>query len=192
MEKKLLELGLGIKPIINNKYEITYLDYIKRKVPNNSKFVKFNMNKMPMPFKDNSFDVIIAFNILEHLSPIVNGREMWLEKFNEFYRILKPNGIIKIIVPHYTNGFIQEHRVQFSSWNIEYIFGKEENWITDMSDFNFEIERNYIQMNRAWKFLEKIINKNKINQEIWEKYLCYIIRPKDLEIKLRAIKYSDK
>ncbi len=188
MKPTLLEIGPGIQPILNSKYNITYLDYVDREVNNKSKFVKFNLNKLPLPFPDNSFDIIVAYNVLEHLSPIIDDKEMWLERFNEFYRILKPNGVIDAIVPHFTNGFILEHRVQFSSWDIEYLFGEERNWISDMSDFNFKIIENRIEMQRLWKIFEGIINKNKKTIELWEKYLCYIIRPMDLNFRLKAIK----
>lgn len=56
----------------------------------------FDFNKIPYPIKDNTYDYIYASCILEHLEDV--------EKvFSELWRISKPNGIIHIVVPHYTN-----------------------------------------------------------------------------------------
>lgn len=52
-----------------------------------------DLNEFPYPFKDNSVDFILASHILEHLKEP--------EKFfGEIWRILKPEGILKIKVPH--------------------------------------------------------------------------------------------
>ena len=52
-----------------------------------------DLNQYPYPFKDNSFDEIIAKMILEHLDDFP-------KPMKEMYRILKPGGKIIITVPH--------------------------------------------------------------------------------------------
>lgn len=46
-----------------------------------------------LPFKDDSFDKVIASNILEHSSDPI-------DIIQNIHRITKPNGIVEIIVPH--------------------------------------------------------------------------------------------
>ncbi len=58
--------------------------------------VVHDLNKFPYPFRDNRFEEINAFNILEHLDDIN-------KVMKEIYRILKPGGIIRIIVPHFSS-----------------------------------------------------------------------------------------
>ncbi len=49
-----------------------------------------------LPFDNNSFEKIIATNILEHVEDLVSVMK-------ELHRVLKPEGIIRIISPHYTS-----------------------------------------------------------------------------------------
>lgn len=57
-----------------------------------------DLNSLPYPFGDNSFDLIEAFHILEHLDkPFVTMREI--------HRILKHGGKAIIKVPHFSRGF---------------------------------------------------------------------------------------
>jgi SAM-dependent methyltransferase len=53
-----------------------------------------NLNKCPYPFKDGTFDEIIAYSILEHVQDLI-------KTMAELHRILKPGGKLDIIVPHY-------------------------------------------------------------------------------------------
>jgi len=46
----------------------------------------------PLPFQDNSFDLILAYHILEHIR---NFKQLMLE----LWRILKPGGLLKVKVP---------------------------------------------------------------------------------------------
>ncbi len=66
-------------------------------IQKSSKLTKsFDFNKFPYPIKDNTYDYIYARNVLEHLDEPD-------KVINELWRITKPGGIIRIIVPHYTN-----------------------------------------------------------------------------------------
>jgi len=59
-----------------------------------------DLNNMPWPFKDNSFDVIHAYHILEHLGS-QGDYKAFLRIFEEIWRILKPNGMLRAIVPRW-------------------------------------------------------------------------------------------
>lgn len=51
-----------------------------------------DLNKTPYPFESETFDIVIANHILEHL-------DNWWGAFNECARVLKPNGKMEIWVP---------------------------------------------------------------------------------------------
>ena len=57
-----------------------------------------DLNRLPYPFSDETFDVIDAFHVLEHLDqPFAVMREL--------HRILKSGGELQIRVPHFSRGF---------------------------------------------------------------------------------------
>jgi len=86
--KKKLNLGAGK---INVKEGYVNLDMINYPEID----VVWDLNKLPLPFKDEEFDEILARNILEHVN--------YVPLMNELYRILKPKGKIKIGIPHFTS-----------------------------------------------------------------------------------------
>lgn len=60
--------------------------------------VVHDLNVFPYPFPDNSFDLVEAFHVLEHLDkPFLIMKEL--------HRILKPGGTLHIKVPHFSRGF---------------------------------------------------------------------------------------
>lgn len=67
--------------------------------------IDFGWNKIwdgrtdEIPFCDGEADFIEIHNFLEHLS-----RENWRHIFNECWRVLKPSGVLEIIVPNAVRG----------------------------------------------------------------------------------------
>jgi len=55
-----------------------------------------NANMLNLPFKDRTFDIIIAMEVLEH---VPNTRE----GINEIYRVLKSGGMLVVTTPNYFN-----------------------------------------------------------------------------------------
>ena len=55
-----------------------------------------DLTKFPYPFKDESVDAIYASHFVEHLDGIER-----IKFFNECYRILKPQGIMRLLHPYY-------------------------------------------------------------------------------------------
>ena len=74
--------------------------------------VVHNLNKFPYPFQTSSVDVIYANQVLEHLTAPLD------EIMAELCRICKPNGVIKIEVPHALNvaGFADPTHVKFYTY----------------------------------------------------------------------------
>jgi len=57
-----------------------------------------DLEVIPYPFADNTFDEIHAYGVLEHLSDQGDYRSFF-RQFEEFYRILKPGGHLLAAVP---------------------------------------------------------------------------------------------
>ncbi len=83
-----LNLGCGNKSLVGYHN----VDVIQR--ANVDQIV--NLEQFPYPFESSSASVILLDNVLEHL-------EDPLKVISECGRILKKGGILKIIVPHYSN-----------------------------------------------------------------------------------------
>ncbi len=61
-----------------------------------------NLDDLPYPFADNSFDEIHGYEVLEHCGS--QGDEVFFfAQFNEFHRILKPEGLFCGTVPIHTD-----------------------------------------------------------------------------------------
>lgn len=85
-DKKVLNIGAGNDPIVGAvNHDITkHHDYID---------VVWDLNNLPWPWEDDSFDLVNARAVLEHLD-----RDL-LTTMNEIWRILKPGGVAVIKLP---------------------------------------------------------------------------------------------
>jgi len=131
-----------------------------------------DLNKFPWPFKDNTFDEVLAFNIIEHLNDAY-------KVFEELHRICKNNAIIRLIVPHFSS---------FSCWgDIQHKrgFSVESFNRPNMAD-KFEIAR--IKVGFPWWFkslFEKIVNRF---AGFYETHLAYIFTSGDIHAELKVRK----
>ena len=73
---------------------LTTLDFLESAKPD----VLHDLNVLPYPFEDNSFDEIHAYEVLEHCGSQGDG-EFFFGQFAEIYRILKPGGFFCATVP---------------------------------------------------------------------------------------------
>ena len=99
MKKKILVLGCGKdkytlfnKRTYSKSFEVIGLDKIKLPTVD----VIHDLEKTPLPFKDNFFDEVHANHILEHIANFV-------PLMHEIWRITKSKGIVKIKVPFYSS-----------------------------------------------------------------------------------------
>jgi len=70
--------------------------------PDHSPDVVWDLNDLPLPFADNNFNEIHAYEVLEHC-----GRQgdykFFFNQFSEFWRILQPGGVLIGTSPLYSS-----------------------------------------------------------------------------------------
>lgn len=134
--------------------------------------VVHDIEKLPLPFTDESFSEILCQDVLEHVE--------YIPVLKELYRILAPGGELNIRVPHFTakNNFIDPtHKKLFSIQTFDY-FAKDSQprdrrpYYFDFSfrtlkgrTITFELSSRFFFYNR---FVGRIVNKSTRRQELYE------------------------
>ena len=145
--------------------------------------VLHDMNKFPYPFKDNTFEEVIAVHVLEHTQDL-------FKTMQELFRICKDKAILKIIVPHYT------HSTAFTCPDHKRFFG-----IDSLGHFGglyfqyrckakFALKSNKLVFNRyldalTLNLMGKLFNKV---PRFYENYLSSFIPAGSIHTQLRVIK----
>jgi len=140
---KILDLGCG-----NKKREgAVGIDFNGRTAAD----IIHDLNVFPYPLEDSSFDEIYLDNTLEHLNDVIRVME-------EVYRICKPGGLVKIIVPYFrsTWAFIDPTHKHFFTVN-SFAYFDPANAICTRYDYSLarfkpeEVVFNETQINRWTK-----------------------------------------
>jgi SAM-dependent methyltransferase len=124
-----LDIGCGEKP--RNPYGRKELYGIDVAVKNPSeRFREGNLALEPIPFPDNYFQSVSAYDFLEHVPRILgraNGtgtRLPFVELMNEIWRVLAPNGVLYAQTPAYPNAaaFCDPTHVNFITFDTSMYF----------------------------------------------------------------------
>ena len=144
-----------------------------------------DLDRFPYPFRDSSFDKLQAIHVIEHVADVIRTME-------EFHRLVRAGGEVSIVTPHYTDfsSFCDPtHRWHLNSFSLRY-FGEDHGGFGYYSDVRFEEISVYVKLLALWKYLgfELAVNASPRFRRFWEHYLCYVVRGKVIEWKLRAVK----
>jgi len=170
---RVLNLGCGT----NKRADTINVDIIPAVRPD----VVADLNRFPWPFKDESFDVIYAHDIVEHLQDVVRFME-------ECYRLLKHDGLLEITTPHFScaNAYTDPTHVHhFGFFSFDYFTNNSK--YAFYSSARFRIENKLIAFHGSWlnAIIGRIANRW---PEFYERRLCWIFPAWFLIIRLRAVK----
>jgi len=170
-DRKHLDLGCGANP--RNPYDATLLygiDILERHSNTNFIYKSANVVLEKIPFSDNEFDSVSAYDFLEHIPRLIylNGKIIFpfIELMNEIHRVLKPGGKFFAITPVYPkeSAFVDPTHVNFVTKNTHKYFTQPHNWAS-MYGFcgDFIVHRsriiNFAYENANDKFIKKMIKK---------------------------------
>jgi ubiquinone/menaquinone biosynthesis C-methylase UbiE len=143
-----------------------------------------DIENTPLPFKDNFFEYILCNDVLEHVE--------YIRVLKEIHRILKPGGIVKIRVPHFTssNNFIDPtHKKMFSFRTFVFFVNNIRYQRNYYFDFQFSeivssritfIKKNPINFLFIW------VNINNATKKIYEETFLRNIAPAfNVEVELK-------
>jgi len=110
--------------------------------PSHHPNVIFDLETLPFPFLDNSFDEIHAYEVLEHTGAQGDWK-FFFGQFAEFWRILRPGGLLLATCPSHTSPWAwgdPSHKRIISRCSL--VFLDQEAYLeqvgkTQMSDFRF-------------------------------------------------------
>jgi SAM-dependent methyltransferase len=147
-----------------------------------------DLDHFPYPFRDSAFDELQAVHVIEHLSDVIRSME-------EFHRLVRGGGEVLIVTPHYTDfsSFCDPtHRWHLNSFSMRY-FGQDHAGFGYYSTARFEENSARVKLLTLWRWLgfEWLVNTFPRYRRFWEHYLCYLVRGKVIEWRLRVIKTSD-
>jgi SAM-dependent methyltransferase len=153
--------------------------------PDSRADVLADLDTFPYPFRDCSFDRITAIHVIEHLEDVIGAMQ-------EFHRLLRALGTVRIETPHYTDfsSFCDPtHKHHLNSFSFRY-FGEKHGGFGYYSKVKFREISVRVKLLAFWRWLgfEFLVNRFPRYRRFWEYYLCYVVRGKAMVFEFEALK----
>lgn len=171
----MLEIGAGP----TRRPGVTTLDFNTSVSPD----ILHDLDTLPWPVSDSYFDAVYMFSIIEHVSEPIKVIE-------ECHRILKPNGKIYLLTPHFSSTASYTdltHRWHFSSRTFDYFMADTPIYADYgfYSKSRFVIDKKIISLHGIFNFVPFLHWFSNKYMYFWEDYLCFMIRGAGIYIELR-------
>jgi SAM-dependent methyltransferase len=143
-----------------------------------------DLDRFPYPFADRTFDHLRAIHVIEHVTDVVRTME-------EFHRLVRPGGRIRIETPHYTDysSFCDPtHKHHLNSFSFRY-FGSNDGGFGYYTEAKFREISVHVKLLAFWKWLgfEFLVNRFTRFRKFWEFYLCFVVRGKAMEFEFEPL-----
>jgi SAM-dependent methyltransferase len=185
--KKSLDLGCNNRPCNPFKCEDLYgVDMCDLQIEDVI-YRKANLSLEPIPFEDNFFDYVTAFDFIEHIPRVLSSGETtrapFIEIMNEVYRVLTPNGVFYAITPAYPHAAAFQdptHNNIITSKTHEYFCGTDSKGKMYGFKGNFQALRTEFVIpkmaytpeitmgKKLYKLKNRLINPRRFSHFLWE------------------------
>lgn len=139
----------------------------------------------PLPFAADSFDEVRAVQVVEHLEDVVRF-------VSEMHRVTRAGGRIYLVTPHYSDYSSwcdPTHRWHLNSFSFFYFTSLhgQHPWYTRLVLRQLKV---HVELARIWKWLGigLLVDHSVKFRRLWEMYLCYLIRAKQMEFTFEVVK----
>jgi SAM-dependent methyltransferase len=144
-----------------------------------------DLDRFPYPFADDSFDMLVAIHVIEHVSDVIRSME-------EFHRLVRAGGVVRIETPHYTDfsSFCDPtHRWHLNSYSFRY-FGEDNAGFGYYSKVRYREKSVKLKLLALWRYLgfEFLVNHIPRFRRFWEHYLCFVVRGKVMTFDFVVVK----
>lgn len=153
--------------------------------PSSAADVLHDLNLFPYPFQDNAFDEVICEHVLEHLTDLIGVME-------EFHRILRPNGIVRVYAPYFASVFYYRdptHRTPFSAHTFDYFIAGTRVRGFNYSSVQFALHKVEFPVTPNSGLLKRMLFRFiNSNVDFYEHNLVYLMPRHLIYFELAAIK----
>ena len=169
---RVLELGCGKKRIVAHSVTVDFNEQCGADVTH-------DLNRFPYPFEDNSFDIVIAEHLLEHLDNVIATVE-------EVHRICSKGARFYVEVPHFSSADFHTdptHRHAFSSRSFDYFVRGTELYGFEYSRATFV--KHSVSLSGHSRYLTRWINQH---LELYERRFAFLYPGNLLNFELEPVK----
>ena len=150
-----------------------------------------DLNDLPYPFADDEFDEVIGHHVIEHVHDP-------MAVMVELHRITRHGGLVKLMVPHWTNPDWPSdltHRNHINSYSFRNLTNERAVY-PFYTDARFKQHTARVTVLRIWRWMgfEFLINIDhrhpslRFFRQMWEHYLNAFVRGKEIYFELEVVK----